>query len=97
MKKMIPVYILQVLMLAALIFMSIELLTVKRELVQMRTEQASPSAPFGGRALRVEVVNTPTVEIDNAVEIDSSTPVHVKVDEPLSVNVDNEPDVRIAP
>lgn len=57
MKKLLP-YVLQTLMLAALIFMSIELLMVKKELVLLRNY-----------TLSVEVVNTPSVSVDNDPDV----------------------------
>jgi hypothetical protein len=57
MKKLLP-YALQMLMLAALIFMSIELLMVKKELVLLRNY-----------TLSVEVVNTPSVSVDNDPDV----------------------------
>lgn len=71
MKKLLP-YTLQILMLAALIFMSVELLSVKKELALIRSS-----------SLSVEVLNTPTVEIEDI--------------SPIRVNVDNDPDVHVRP
>jgi hypothetical protein len=67
MKKMIPVYALQVLMLGAFLFVSLRLL---REVSAMHAEieraQAERNSPFQEqKPIKVIVVNTPTVEVDN--------------------------------
>ncbi len=96
MKTMTPIYVLLTLILAAFVIFGILLLkeekAIRTELVEIRTEQIKQSVSDrpsrGGPALRVEVVNTPTVEIDGSVD--------VNVDDPLDVNVVNEPTVDIA-
>ena len=93
MKKMIPVYVLQVAMLASVVFignrLTQHLAIIEKELIGVRREQLKDGAGFKspfGSVLRVEIENEPTVHIDD--------PVDVNVTDTLDVNVVNEPDVN---
>lgn len=92
MKKMIPVYVLQLALLASIAFighrLTQHLAIIERELSGVRREQLKEGmglkSPFGS-VLRVEIENEPTVHIDDTVD--------VNVGDTLDVNVANEPDV----
>jgi hypothetical protein len=87
MKKHIPLYILGLLVLGAIVTSNVlelrEMRAMKAEIASIERQQRATNLEG---ILQVEVVNTPTVEINE--------PLKVAVDEPLSVNVDNEPDVN---
>lgn len=70
MKKMIPVYILQLAMLATFVFLSLQLLrevhAMKVEITNIRREQVKASiAPIGtaGSVVQVEVVNRKPLDV----------------------------------
>lgn len=91
MKKVIPVYVLLTAILGTCIFATYklvrELRAIDTTLVILLNEQRQSQAPtFPSRALRVEVVNTPTVEIEGTVDCDVNNTVQVEVaNEPLKV------------
>ena len=91
MKKMIPVYVLLVAILGTCVFATYklvrELRAIDTTLVILLNEQRESHAPtFSSRALRVEVVNTPTVEIQGTIDCDVNDPIQVEVtNEPLKV------------
>jgi hypothetical protein len=96
MKKMIPVYILLTGILGASVTLGFLLLrkaeTIRGELAGIRSEQVKQTTserPLrGGPALRVEVVNTPTVDILGRVDVDISKPLDVRVtNEPVEVEI----------
>lgn len=63
MKKSIPFYVLQISMLAALIFVGIQLLAIKNELVGLRTNSKKIQA-LDAPSVRVVVANAPDVRIE---------------------------------
>jgi len=92
MKKMIPVYILQLIMVGTFAIVGYKLsrqLDAINSRVSTMIEDQRGETPFPTRPIRVEVVNTPTVDING--------PVDVNVGDTLDVNVINEPTVDIAP
>ena len=72
MRKMIPVYILQILMLAAFLLVgyriSSQLTTIEEKVFTVDQNRNRP-ARGGGVVTQVEVVNRPIVSVDNTVDV----------------------------
>lgn len=88
MKRMLPVYILQIAMIATFAFVGYRItnklasIDARMAAAQEQREQLEFRSGFGAAPLQVEVVNTPTVEVESVIPT-------------LDVNVVNEPTVDI--
>jgi len=80
-------YILRFLILAALVFISVELFLIQRQLTNIRSglfEAQGAFRPVRGNPIRVHIVGS-----DNPLEVEAAKPLAVEVAKPLEVEAAN--------